>query len=98
LGADTPWHISRFHPTYRLTDRPATPLRILQQAGEIGRQAGLHYVYLGNVHSGNGESTQCPQCGMVLMDRRGFQLDGNYITDDRCPQCGMEIYGVGMSG
>lgn len=98
LGADTPWHISRFHPTYRLTDRPATPLKTLQLAGEIGRQAGLHYVYLGNVPGENGESTQCPHCNTMLIDRRGFQLVGNFITGNRCPQCQSVIYGVGMSG
>lgn len=97
LGADTPWHISRFHPTHRLTDRPATPLKTLQLAGEIGRQAGLHYVYLGNVHGENGESTQCPHCSTMLIDRRGFQLVGNFITGNRCPRCQTVISGVGMS-
>jgi len=98
LGPDTPWHISRFHPTYRLTDRPATPLETLQQAGEIGREAGLRYVYLGNVYGENGESTQCPQCQTVVIDRRGFQVVSNRISDGRCPRCKAEIYGVGMSG
>jgi pyruvate formate lyase activating enzyme len=97
LGPDTPWHISRFHPTYRLTDCPTTPLKTLQQAGEIGRGAGLHYVYLGNVHGENGESTQCPRCHTVVIDRRGFQIVVNRLKAGRCPQCGTVIYGKGMS-
>ena len=56
LGPDTPWHISRFHPTYRLTDRPVTPVETLHRAHAIGRAAGLRYVYVGNVPGDEGES------------------------------------------
>ena len=59
LGPETPWHISRFHPTYRMTDRPPTPLGSLQQAREIGRQAGLQHVYMGNVPGDEGQHTRC---------------------------------------
>ena len=97
LGADTPWHISRFHPTYQLTDRPITPLPALKMAGDIGRQAGLHYVYLGNVSGEDGESTLCPQCRTVLIDRRGFQMVRNRIKKNRCPDCQSPIAGLGMS-
>ena len=94
LGADTPWHISRFHPTYRLTDRPATPVKTLLAAREIGLNAGLKYVYTGNVPGETGEKTFCWSCGKVLIDRRGFSINGYAIADGRCPACGAVIDGV----
>lgn len=97
LGAETPWHISRFHPTYRLTDRPSTPVGTLRSAFEIGQQAGLHYIYLGNVSGEGGESTCCHSCQTLLVERTGFYVRRNRIKDDRCPQCGTPVYGVGMS-
>jgi pyruvate formate lyase activating enzyme len=98
LGAETPWHISRFHPTYRLTDRPPTPVVTLRRAREIGMRAGLHYVYTGNVPGEDGENTICPRCGTKLIERWGFMVQRNRITEDQCPQCGTPVYGVGMSG
>ncbi len=94
LGADTPWHISRFHPTYKLTDRPATPLKTLKQAREIGLQAGLKYVYTGNVPGDNGENTFCPGCGEMVIERWGFQLGALRLKDGRCQMCGGPIAGV----
>ncbi len=96
LGPETPWHISRFHPTYRLTDRPPTPLESLLEARRIGRDAGLRYVYTGNVPGEEGESTYCYQCGELLVDRMGFFIRRNRIENDRCPACGAAIDGVGM--
>lgn len=94
MGPDTPWHISRFHPTYRLTDRPVTPLATLQQARDIGRQAGLRYVYMGNVPGEEGESTFCHHCGAMLIERWGFTVKRNVIRNGRCPKCDTEVYGV----
>ena len=94
LGADTPWHISRFHPTYQLTDRPATPLKTLTRAREIGLQAGLKFVYTGNVPGNTGENTFCPGCGEMVIERWGFQVGAMRIKDGRCTQCGTEIEGV----
>jgi len=95
LGLDTPWHISRFFPAYKMADVPATPLLKLEEAREIGREAGLRYVYLGNVASG--EDTFCHQCGNVLIRRSGYGIIENRIeVDDRCPNCGAKIAGVGM--
>ena len=96
LGPETPWHISRFHPTYRLTDRPPTPLESLLEARRIGRDAGLRYVYTGNVPGEEGESTYCYQCGELLVDRMGFFIRRNRIENGRCPACGAAIDGVGM--
>jgi len=96
LGSETPWHISRFHPTYKLTDRPRTPVATLLAAREIGIQAGLKYVYTGNVPGENGEKTFCYQCGKILIDRWGFHVRENRVKDDRCSYCGARIHGVGL--
>ena len=94
LGSDTPWHISRFHPTYKLTDRPATPVKTLMRARDIGLQAGLHYVYTGNVPGHAAENTFCPGCGEIIMERQGFQIGALRISDGKCAMCGAEIAGV----
>ncbi|MBN1147251.1 MAG: AmmeMemoRadiSam system radical SAM enzyme [Anaerolineales bacterium] len=92
LGPDTPWHISRFFPNYRMTDRPPTPVATMQRAQQIGLEAGLHYVYLGNLH---GEmDTTCPNCGRLLVQRYGYWDIRNYIQDNHCPDCGALIAGV----
>lgn len=96
LGVETPWHISRFQPTYRLTDRPATPLLMLLTAREIGKKAGLRYVYTGNVPGEEGEKTVCYQCGQVIIDRWGFSIKAYAIDDGCCRHCGTPIDGVGM--
>jgi pyruvate formate lyase activating enzyme len=94
LGPETPWHISRFHPTYKLTDRPPTPLKSLVTARDIGLSAGLKYVYLGNVPGENGESTVCPGCGKMLIERWGFTIRKNRLKEGRCPYCSTDIEGV----
>jgi pyruvate formate lyase activating enzyme len=94
LGSETPWHISRFHPTYRLTDRPPTPVKTLQGAREIGLAAGLKYVYTGNVPGDRGENTFCPGCGETLIERRGFQVRQMRMQAGRCGKCGTAIAGV----
>ncbi|MFC1826132.1 AmmeMemoRadiSam system radical SAM enzyme [Thermodesulfobacteriota bacterium] len=96
LGSETPWHISRFHPTYKLTDRPSTPVTTLLAAREIGIRAGLKYVYTGNVPGENGEKTFCYQCGKILIDRWGFYVRENLVKDNRCSYCGAQIHGVGL--
>lgn len=96
LGRDTPWHVSRFYPAYKMTDRPPTPLRSLQQAGEIGVEEGLNYVYVGNVPGAGNEDTICPGCGHLLIRRNGFSVTANHVRAGRCPQCGTPIAGVEM--
>ncbi len=96
LGVDTPWHISRFFPSYKMTDRPPTPIESLQQAREIGLAEGLHYVYLGNV--ADESDTLCHHCRRLLIRRRGYRIAENHVKDGRCPACGMSVAGVGMSG
>jgi pyruvate formate lyase activating enzyme len=94
LGPDTPWHVSRFHPTYRLTDRAATPTRTLLMAREIGLRAGLRHVYPGNIPGNAGESTFCYRCGEILIERWGFTVRSNRIRKGLCPDCGAPIAGI----
>jgi pyruvate formate lyase activating enzyme len=94
LGPETPWHISRFHPTYKLTDRPATPVKTLTTAREIGLKAGLRYVYTGNVPGDAGENTLCYGCGEIVIERWGFRVGKLGIESGRCIHCGVEIDGV----
>jgi pyruvate formate lyase activating enzyme len=97
LGADTPWHISRFFPHYRMHNVPPTPITTLHRAEEIGRAAGIKHIYLGNVAEET--DTTCPGCGKVLIRRAGFDLVGNAIRENgHCPACGEVVAGIGMTG
>ena len=94
LDPDIPWHISRFHPTYRLTTVPPTPPESIRRANEIGYESGLKYVYAGNVPGDKGEKTYCHGCGELLIDRFGFNVKKNRVVDGRCPACQEVIPGV----
>jgi len=96
LGPETPWHISRFHPTYKLTDRPPTPVESIHQARQIGLDTGLRYVYSGNIPGDEGENTICYGCGKLLIERWGYRISRNVIVDGRCPECGATIDGIGL--
>jgi pyruvate formate lyase activating enzyme len=96
LGPDTPWHISRFHPTYKLTDRPPTSPESIHKAREIGLEAGLRYVYSGNLPGDDGENTNCYSCGESLIERWGYRISKNAVTDGKCPACGTLIDGIGL--
>jgi len=86
VGASIPWHISRFRPDYRTTDIPPTPLARLRRAYEIGREAGLRYVYLGN--AAEHLDTLCPRCGELLIARTGMAAETVRLRGGACPQCG----------
>jgi pyruvate formate lyase activating enzyme len=88
-----PWHISRFHPQYKYLDSTSTPVTSLERAEEIGKAAGLHYVYLGNVPGSKSESTFCYNCGRILIERFGYNIAANHIENSCCPDCGTEIAG-----
>ncbi len=96
LGADTPWHVSQFYPTYQLTDRPRTPPETLRRARDIGLAAGLRYVYEGNVPGRGGENTVCPDCAALLIERYGYVITTNRIVNGACPDCNKTISGIGM--
>lgn len=97
ISADIPWHVTAFHRDYRMREPSDTTAQMLIRAAEIGRQAGLRYVYAGNLPGqvGDLENTNCPQCGLALIERSGFVVRAVRITDEgKCPQCGRAIPGV----
>ncbi len=94
LDPDIPWHISRFHPSYRLMNVRPTPPESIQRARDIGYEAGLKYVYTGNLPGDEGEKTYCHQCKELLIDRIGFNVRKQAIRDNRCPRCNALIPGV----
>jgi pyruvate formate lyase activating enzyme len=96
LGKEVPWHISRFHPMYKMLDRSPTSVKILQRAKKIGMDAGLRYVYTGNVPGEPGEDTFCPHCGQLLVDRLGFQILKYQIEEQKCSKCGFPVDGVDL--
>ncbi len=97
VGPEVPWHVSGFHPTYRLTDRTRTPVQTLRMAREIGLQEGLRYVYSGNVPGDDGENSQCPGCGERLIRRFGFRILENRLRGGACPRCEEKMEGIGLS-
>ncbi len=94
LDPEMPWHVSRFHPTYKMTDRPMTPTSTLQRARQIGQAAGLKFVYTGNLPGDDGENTFCPGCGETLIARTGFWSRPAGLIGDSCRSCGTKIPGV----
>jgi pyruvate formate lyase activating enzyme len=87
-----PWHLSAFHPDYEFADHEATPLATLRQAKELGQQAGLNHIYLGNVMEGG--NTFCHSCRKEIIKRHYMGLDDSRLRDGRCPYCGAAIAGV----
>ena len=97
VGVDTPWHVSRFRPEYEMMDAPQTPTETLRRAREMGLEAGLRYVYEGNVPGSDGENTYCYSCHRRLIHRFGFSIVENVVgPGSRCTYCGAVIDGVGL--
>ncbi len=91
---NTPLHFSRFHPDYKLTNLPSTPVELLFKAYEIGKEAGLNYIYVGNVPGSEGQHTVCPSCNQNVIERTGYRIDANRLKDGKCSKCNTEIAGV----
>lgn len=91
LGPDTPWHVSRFHPCYRMHEHPPTPLDTLRRAWDIGRAEGLHHVFVGNVPGSGLEDTLCPGCGQRVVERSGFTILRDRLRQGACPGCGATV-------
>ena len=89
-----PWHVTVFRPTYKMMDRDSTPISTLRKARDLGLAEGLHYVYEGNIPGEGGENTYCPGCGAELINRFGFSINQNNLTDGRCSKCGHHLAGV----
>jgi pyruvate formate lyase activating enzyme len=91
LGSETPWHVTRFHPNYQISDLPPTPLTTLEHAYALGRQAGLKFVYLGNVPGHFSETTVCNSCGQPVVERTGYQTKVCGLNDSCCRFCGTDL-------
>jgi pyruvate formate lyase activating enzyme len=97
ISPDIPWHVSAFRKNYKMIDPENTTSEVLIRAAEIGQEAGLNYVYAGNLPGrvGEYEHTFCPSCNKCLIERIGYVVLGYHLTDDgACPQCGTEIAGI----
>jgi pyruvate formate lyase activating enzyme len=94
LGVETPLHFSRFFPQNKLKHLPPTPESVLLRAREIARETGLQFVYTGNMPSDEGENTNCPACGNLLIERHGYTIRQNRLVDGTCPACQTPIPGI----
>ncbi len=90
LGKETPWHISRFFPQYKMKDKDSTQEQLIYNAYKIGKQAGLKYIYGGNIVSDIHENTYCPKCNELILRRTGYDTD-RFDKNGQCPKCGEKI-------
>jgi pyruvate formate lyase activating enzyme len=100
ISRDIPWHVTAFHKDYKMTGPDDTPPATLIRAAQIGRVAGLRYVYAGNLPGDTGdlENTGCGACSATVIERRGFRVLRNRLKNGHCPECGAAIPGVWGSG
>ncbi len=98
VSPDIPWHVSRFYPTYRLVDVPPTPRTSVETAMAIGHEEGIRYIYAGNMPGHGSESTVCPACGEVVLERQGFVVARDRSVRGCCPACGAPVAGLAPLG
>jgi pyruvate formate lyase activating enzyme len=91
LGPETPWHVTRFVPYLEYDHLPPTPVKTLEKAQKIGQEAGLKFVYVGNVPGHPGESTYCPKCGKLLIKRVGYETNVEGVEAGKCGSCGEDL-------
>jgi pyruvate formate lyase activating enzyme len=91
LGDMTPWHVTRFHPNYNVTNLPPTPVSTLEKAVRIGRKAGLKFVYIGNVYGHPSETSICPGCGKPVVERLGYETQIVGLKGSCCQYCGADL-------
>ena len=97
VSADIPWHVTAYYPTYKHKGGGRTPAETIQRAAEIGQEAGLRYVYAGNLPGrvGSLENTHCPKCQTTLIERHGYHVSANRLNNGgACPTCGEIIAGI----
>jgi pyruvate formate lyase activating enzyme len=92
VDKNIPWHVSRFHPDYKMMDQPVTPEDTLIRAYKIGKKAGLNFIYAGNIPGNDHESTFCPKCGKKIIQRYGFRIGELKIKNKKCAFCGVDIH------
>jgi len=98
LGELTPWHVTRFYPLYHMADLPPTPVSTLEHATDIGKKAGLKFVYMGNVPGHRSENTVCNSCGNLIVQRFGYQTKAVGLKDSKCRFCGAELNFRALAG
>ena len=98
ISRDIPWHVTAFHPDYKMIEPPGTPAAALLEALRAGREAGLRFVYAGNLAGQGGGNTHCPECGLPLIERFGFQVVRNRMEGGACPSCLTRIPGFWSAG
>ncbi|MGD0794728.1 MAG: AmmeMemoRadiSam system radical SAM enzyme [Dehalococcoidales bacterium] len=91
LGELTPWHVTRFYPHHQLADLPPTPQETIDHACEIGKKAGLKFIYAGNIPGHESESTRCYSCGKIVVKRLGYDTQVTGLNGSRCRYCGAEL-------
>jgi pyruvate formate lyase activating enzyme len=91
IGREIPWHVSRFHPTYKMNNLQPTPVRSVIKARQIGLEVGLRYVYTGNIQGDDGENTYCYSCGKSLIERHGYNIGHVHIKGSKCYFCGADV-------
>jgi pyruvate formate lyase activating enzyme len=94
IDIDMPWHVTRFHPTFKMTDRGSTPITTLARARNIGLAEGLKNVFVGNIPGEEGESSNCPRCGTTVIERQGFTILSQNMENGRCDNCDESIAGM----
>ena len=94
LGDDVPWHVSRFFPRYKSQNLSPTPVKTIDRALEIGREAGLKHVYSGNVPGSDSDNTYCSLCSNLLIGRQGYMIRANNLDGSRCSRCGTVLAGI----
>jgi pyruvate formate lyase activating enzyme len=91
VGPEVPWHVSRFHPTYKMNNLPPTPIKTVIKARLIGLEVGLRYVYTGNIPGDEGEKTFCYNCGKTLIERYGYNIGSVNVKNSKCTYCGSDV-------
>jgi pyruvate formate lyase activating enzyme len=94
LSKNIPWHISRFFPTYKMSETQTTPISTIKKAFNIGKKAGLNFIYAGNIDSNKMSFTQCANCSKTLIKRDVYFVESNLQDDGHCPYCGTELPGI----
>ena len=94
ISKDIPWHISRFHPDYKMLNKNLTPINTLSKAYDIGGKAKLKYIYVGNVQGNKFENTICPKCNETLIKRQGYHIFDINIINNKCKFCNTKINGI----
>jgi pyruvate formate lyase activating enzyme len=94
VSPEIPWHVTQYYPTYKLNDKPRTPVETLRNARDIGLKSGLKYVFEGNVPGEGRENTYCPECDVLIIKRMGFSILENNLSNGKCPGCDHPVAGV----